>query len=104
MKPRNLKKFPLENNFLKKINHFSLVLFSNIDFIHNVSRTQSFPIQYRLYFCVSFPFPIPNRMSFQVIMIDNKSLLFDRHILYYLLFNPLVPFSFSHLQMQHFNP
>ena len=68
MKTRNLKKFPLENNFLKQINHFSLILFSNIDFVHNVFRTQSFPSQYRLRSVFPFPFPVPNQMSFQVTM------------------------------------
>ena len=65
MKPRNIKKIPLENKFLKQINYFSLILFLNIYFIYNVSRTQSFLSQYRLRSVFPFPFPVPNRMSFQ---------------------------------------
>ena len=40
MKPRNLIKIPYENNFLKQNNNFTLILFSNMYFIHNASRTQ----------------------------------------------------------------
>ena len=53
------KKIPIENNFLTWNNHFNLILFSNIYFIRNVSRIQSFPSQSRLRSVFVFPFPFP---------------------------------------------